>query len=205
MWGRMMLVVALAASVVAASAGCGPASESASESTSPPTSMASASALPIADGDPSGGSEDPAAGTQFLRLIARLVYAGKTWTYEPRGDVPDSGAVAGTLVFARISSVSDDGDKITFDAVQVAFGDEQARALSGLPGARLNPNAPVCVRNAHVHKQTATLVSDCPAAFVAGLGGSLQAVAPAQVAAFGYCWLVLDEGKVAAILGQPMY
>jgi hypothetical protein len=188
---RLWPLIAVALAAATLTAACGTASE-------PMTS----SSLPAGSTSLSSRSESRALST----LLWRLEHTALAWRYEPKGDAPgDAGTASGTLVFALVHSVNRHGPTVSFDAVQYFSGAPAEKEYirthpeaKGLPvGGRYMPNR-------YVHLQTLPYAKDC----IVAEGYGEARLVPARKVSFpnsdgGYFWLVVEGGKVTAMVWQP--
>ena len=139
--------------------------------------------------------------------------AGKAWTFEPQGDVPnDRAGIGNTLVCALVTGAARDGSSVTFDAVHLYLG-RFANAEAKQSGDAPPPN-PLRVVNRYEHVQRLPLSKDCTIVTyyttgpVANEDVPFASVTPSDFARGvrddfrgPLYWLVVDDdGTVAAIV-----
>jgi hypothetical protein len=142
--------------------------------------------------------------------IDAFMFTSRDWSFEPLGDVRNDGSgTYGTIVFAGVVGVRDHGGALTFDCAQLYLGRPGAREARRDHQRVVGP--PIYIRNRYHHLQTLPLAPGCAIVPGFGSGAPTPAVTAQQLAAEiqgfdarvpWYCWMVVDAGRITAILGQ---
>jgi hypothetical protein len=174
------------------------------------STSASEAAAAVASPQSSPAVDWKAQSKALAAAIDAFTFSSRDWSTEPRGDVRSDGSgTYGTIVFAGVTGVQGDGQSLSFDCAQLYLGRPAAREARRDNQPVVGP--PIYIRNQYHHSQTLALATDC--AIVPGFGSpaSTPAVTPQQLAAEikgldagnpWYCWLVVDAGKIKAVVGQ---